>query len=130
MLKKITTAILAICLVIGTLASTVNAAPSGWTTTKPSGSSVSAYGTPSAAIKSGPVYGSGSTLYYQVSPTSNTNNVSFTIPSVNSFFVLNEGWVIDYVYVGGNSSGQRQPGASFLLSSSGGSMVYYFKKVN
>jgi len=130
MIKKITTLTLAFCLVLGALTLTVNAAPSGWTTTKPSGSVVSAYGTPSAAIKSGPVYGSGSTLYYQVSTTANTNNQSFTIPSVSSFFVLNDGWVIDYVYVSGNSSGQRQPGGSFLLSSSGGSMVYYFKQVN
>ena len=43
-------------------------------------------------------------------------------------FTIADGYELAYVSVAGNSSGNRQPGASFLLSSSGGSMVYYFKR--
>ncbi len=114
-------------LVIGLTVLPVLAAPPGWSYTKPSGSVVSAYGTPAEAFSVGPVYNS--QMYYQASPTKNTNNVPFTIPYASSFFTVNPGWVLDYVYVSGNSSGSRSQGSNFYLSSSGGSMVYYFRRI-
>lgn len=119
-------ALLIAILILGCNVLPVLAAPSGWTPNKPSGSVVSVYGSPASAIKSGPLYRS--ELYYQVSTIPNTNNIPFTVPSYSSFFELNDGWVLDYVSVAGNSSGQRQPGGTFLLASSGGSMLYYFRR--
>lgn len=125
--KKMIGILLAIFIVLNCFALFANAAPpSGWTTTKPSGSYVMVYATTTAAIKSGPLYGS--QWYYQVSATANTNNQNYVIPAVSTLFELNSGWEIDYVYVTGNSSGQRQPGNSILLASSGATLVYYFKK--
>lgn len=91
---------------------------------------VTLYGTPDAAIKSGPVYRSKVTIDLGTRTGQSWNNVSYTIPQVSDYFVLNDGWTIDYVNVAGNSSGKRQPGASFLLGMSGGSMVYYFKQTS
>ena len=110
---------------INVLAATPEAlavAPPGWTTIRPSGSVVSVWGTPANAIRSGPVWGS--QLFFQVSPTPNTNNRPFTIPSVNSLFTLEPGWVIDYVHDGS----RRQPGQTTLLFSSGTTLVYYFRQ--
>ncbi|NBI64998.1 hypothetical protein D3Z38_18645 [Clostridiales bacterium] len=86
------------------------------------------YGTPEAAIKTGPTYGSKVKIDLGTKMGQSWNNVSYRIPQVNEYFTLNDGWTIDYVSVAGNSSGKRQPGTSFLLGMSGGSMVYYFKK--
>lgn len=89
---------------------------------------VTLYGTPENAIKKGPVHGSKVTIDLGTKEGQSFNNVSFTIPQVEEYFELNDGWEIDYVSVSGNSSGKRQPGGSFLLSMTGGSMVYYFKR--
>ena len=125
-MKKTIALLMALVMVLCLLPSMTLAVPAGWSTTKPSGSVVSLYGTPENAIKSGPLYKT--KLYYQVSPEKNTNNYSFAIPAFADFFELNPGWTIDYVNVAANSSGQKQPGSSILLSSSGGSLVYYFKR--
>ena len=101
--------------------------PEGWTTVQPSGSYVSAYGTPANAFRSGPVYGS--SWYYQVSPTANTYNQLYTVPQVSLLFVLNDGWELNYVGVGGTMSGSIQPGQSFFLGITGGSMVYSFRRI-
>ena len=132
MKKRITAFLLCLVMALSLIPTTVWAVAEGWSTKKPSGSVVSVYGTTTTygdeknAIKSGPLYSS--KWYKQVSDKKNTNNQSFTIPQVSDLFELNDGWELAYVTVAANSSGQRQPGASFLLSSSGGSMVYYFKK--
>lgn len=129
--SKFTCLLLALLMVCTLLPATVFASD-GWTTSKPSGSIVSVYGTTTTyedenkAILSGPLYKS--KWYYQVSPKTDTNNTSFHIPQVSELFTIAEGWELKYVSVTGNSSGNRQPGASFLLASSGGSMVYYFEK--
>ena len=127
--KRLTGLLLILCFVLSQASLftvfTVSAAiPPGWSTTKPSGSSVNVWGTPDNAIKSGPVYGS--QVYFQVSPTANTNNRPYTIPSVNTLFELEDGWTIDYVST--TSGGLRQPGNSILLASSGAGLVYYFKR--
>lgn len=89
---------------------------------------VTLYGTPEAAIKKGPTYGSKVKIDLGTRTGQSWNNVSYRIPQVSEYFELNDGWTIDYVSVAGNSSGNRQPGGSFLLGMSGGSMVYYFKQ--
>lgn len=114
-----------------TMALAAGTPPAGWSTSKPGGSSVSAYGTcidgaETQAIISGPLYGS--KWYNQVSTSANTNNYSYRIPQVSELFTIADGYELAYVSIAGNSSGQRQPGSTFLLSSSGGSMVYYFKR--
>ena len=130
-MKRLTAVFVALLLCVGVV-SAATTLPSGWSTTKPSGSVVSVYGSTttyggeSQAIKSGPLYKS--KWYYQVSDKKNTNNQSFRIPAVSDLFEINDGWELAYVAVAANSSGNRQPGASFLLSSSGGSMVYYFEQ--
>ena len=130
-MKRLTALLVALLLCVGVV-SAATTLPSGWSTTKPSGSVVSVYGSTttyggeSQAIKSGPLYKS--KWYYQVSDKKNTNNQSFRIPAVSDLFEINDGWELAYVAVAANSSGNRQPGASFLLSSSGGSMVYYFEQ--
>lgn len=91
---------------------------------------VSIYGTPEAAIKTGPVYATRINIPVSEPGRPSLNNVDYRIPQVSEHFELNEGWTIDYVYVAGNSAGQRQPGSTFLLSASGGSMVYYFKQTS
>lgn len=134
MKKRLLAFLLVLIMVIGMLPTSVFAAslPSGWTTTKPSGSYVTVYGTTttygseSQAIKSGPLYGS--KWYYQVSSTANTSNQSYTIPQVSTLFELNDGWTLDHVTVTANSGGDRQPGSSILLASSGATLVYYFKQ--
>lgn len=131
MKRRILSCLLALIMTLSLLPMNVLAA-GNWVTTRPSGSVVSVYGTTTTygqeknAIKSGPLYGS--KWYQQVSPKKNTNNVSYTIPPVSELFTLNDGWKLKYVSVAGNSSGERQPGASILLSSSGASLVYYFEK--
>ena len=131
MKKRITALLLCLVMVLSLIPTTVWAAAT-WTTTKPDGSVVSVYGTTttygaeSQAIKSGPLYKT--KWYQQISPQKNTNNTSYTIPQVSELFTLNEGWKLKYVSVAGNSSGERQPGSSILLSSSGASLVYYFEK--
>lgn len=124
MKKRLLAFLLVLIMVIGMLPTSVFAAslPSGWTTTKPSGSVVSVYGTPENAIKSGPVYSS--KWYNQVSTEKNTNNYSYTIPQVSTLFELNDGWTIDYV---STSNGNKQPGSTAYLKSSGDGFVYYFK---
>ncbi|MDD7413602.1 MAG: hypothetical protein PUK86_10385 [bacterium] len=130
-MKRLTALLVALLVCVGVV-SAATTLPSGWSTTKPSGSVVSVYGSTttyggeSQAIKSGPLYKS--KWYYQVSDKKNTNNQSFRIPAVSDLFEINDGWELAYVAVAANSSGNRQPGASFLLSSSGGSMVYYFDR--
>ena len=130
-MKRLTAVFVALLVCVGVV-SAATTLPSGWSTTKPSGSVVSVYGSTttyggeSQAIKSGPLYKS--KWYYQVSDKKNTNNQSFRIPAVSDLFEINDGWELAYVAVAANSSGNRQPGASFLLSSSGGSMVYYFEQ--
>lgn len=134
--KKIASILLAVIMLTAMLPTTAFAAytASGWTTTKPSGSVVSVYGTTttygteSDAILSGPLYNS--KWYYQVSAKANTNNQSYTIPAVSTLFTIADGWTLKYVSVAGNSSGNRQPGSSILLSSSGASLVYYFEKTS
>ena len=113
----------ALLLVLGCLSAT---AASGI----PYKGTVTLYGTPAEAIKSGPVYGSKVSIDLGTRYGQSWNNESFTIPQVSEYFTLNEGWAIDYVNVAANSSGKRQPGSTILLSMSGGSLVYYFKKVN
>lgn len=108
-----------------TMALAAGTPPAGWSTSKPGGSSVSAYGTcidgaETQAIISGPLYGS--KWYNQVSTSANTNNYSYRIPQVSELFTIADGYELAYVSIAGNSSGQRQPGSTFLLSSSGGSM--------
>ena len=131
MKRRILSCLLALIMTLSLLPMNVLAA-GNWVTTRPSGSVVSVYGTTTTygqeknAIKSGPLYGS--KWYQQVSPKKNTNNMSYTIPPVSELFTLNDGWKLKYVSVAGNSSGERQPGASILLSSSGASLVYYFEK--
>ena len=128
--KKVLGLAAALLMLISVVPVSAASLPYGWSTSKPSGSVVSVYGTCNeygvTPFTSGPVYTS--KWYTQVSPKTDTNNESFRIPEVSELFVLKDGWTIDYVSVAANSSGHRQPGASFLLSSSGGSMVYYFKR--
>lgn len=75
---------------------------------------VTLYGTPEAAIKKGPIYGSKVTIDLGTRTGQSWNNVSYTIPQVSEYFTLDDGWTIDYVSVAGNSSGNRQPRSKFF----------------
>lgn len=75
---------------------------------------VTLYGTPEAAIKKGPTYGSKVKIDLGTRTGQSWNNVSYTIPQVSEYFTLNDGWAIDYVSVAGNSSGSRQPRIKFF----------------
>lgn len=95
---------------------------------------VTLYGTVTSGKESeafsGPTFRNKVTIDLGTKEGSSWTNVSYTIPQVSDYFTLKDGWELKDISVSGNSGGGGYtPGGSFLLGMSGGSIIYYFQRV-
>jgi uncharacterized repeat protein (TIGR02543 family) len=79
----------------------------------------------SSVFKNGPTASKKMTI--RVSDSANTAGQEYTIQPYNRYFEIDSDWQLAYVEVEGETSGQRQPNETFLLTNNGGTIIYYFQ---
>ena len=76
----------------------------------------------------GPTYRNKVTITLPDRTGSSYNNVEFTVPQVSDYFTVKSGWKLKSIMGDGNHGGELSPGGTFLLSMSGGGLVYTFTR--